>query len=497
MNKNINLILLGVLIILLSGITQSCKTSFDGDEDENLPPNTFTVVDTIIRLGDERLTSEVHIRWWGDDPDGYVVGYEFTFDDVVTPATDWSFTEKRDSVFILAPPPGNDTIDFRFSVRAVDNEGARDPSPASVVYPVKNSPPVIQFQPAVNRPVKTFPAVRFFWEADDPDGKENLLEIEVYWNDTLNDPFIVPATTSGAIFRATSPDQSISEAQVFLNNSLNAENANIEGMILDDYNQLIIRSVDQSLAKSSFVYSDSVFIKRVNSSVLLVNAYGNQNPTVESFYANNLTANGINVFDTLHLFEQSAGAFTQLSSDNPTQAMVFDFFETIIWFGDNAQNSLSLAQRTTNPFFESGGKLMLILYFSSLFDEQSQFLDFTPIQSLVIPGSDTTLTITDTTTFNPIISGYPPLQSTSFLSVVRPINLILNASPIYSANISARHNPTFTFSPWTGNSTIIGKRTNSQGKTNFIISTIELHRLNGNNNAVDLFEKLLLDEFEL
>ena len=56
-------------LILLVAFAAGCKTSFTGDELPNEPPETYTVVDTIIRVGEDRLNSQVEIRWWGDDPD--------------------------------------------------------------------------------------------------------------------------------------------------------------------------------------------------------------------------------------------------------------------------------------------------------------------------------------------------------------------------------------------------------------------------------------------
>src|SRR5262245_19956351 len=99
----------------------SCKNSFKGDLHPNIPPETFTVVDTIIRLGDNRFNSQVEVSWWGDDPDGYVAGYEYTFDSLISENTEWHFTIKQDSVFLLPTPPGQDTLDFKFHVRAIDN----------------------------------------------------------------------------------------------------------------------------------------------------------------------------------------------------------------------------------------------------------------------------------------------------------------------------------------------------------------------------------------
>ena len=164
--RNILFIFLFVVFVF------ACKKGFRGKPTENQAPETHTVADTIIRSGDQRFISQIRITWWGDDKDGFIKGYEFSFDGMA-----WVFTTKQDSLFTLALPAGKDTADFRFFVRAIDNLDLRDPSPASLLYPVKNSPPVSSIiKPAGSgafpskNTLKTFPAFKFYWSATDPDG---------------------------------------------------------------------------------------------------------------------------------------------------------------------------------------------------------------------------------------------------------------------------------------------------------------------------------------
>ena len=98
-------------LLCIAMVLTSCNRELEGIISANLAPETHTVADTIIRFGDDRLESEVELRWWGDDSDGFVTGYEFTFEAVITPATIWNYTELQDSTFILAPPAGADSAD--------------------------------------------------------------------------------------------------------------------------------------------------------------------------------------------------------------------------------------------------------------------------------------------------------------------------------------------------------------------------------------------------
>ncbi|MFI5172280.1 MAG: hypothetical protein ACHQFW_07805 [Chitinophagales bacterium] len=471
-----------------------CKRDFAGEELINQAPETYTVVDTIIRFGDDRLESEVKLEWWGDDIDGFITGYEFTFDEIITESTLWMFTEAQDSTFILAPPAGEDSSDYIFTIRAIDNLGEKDPTPERLVIPVKNSPPEVVIYNGINTPVKSFPVLKFYWEGSDPDGEENLSQYELYINDTTGSPYIVDRTVSSVIFEAQNPEAVDLVCNVYLNSSTIPNVNTIEGLKSNTWNKFFIRAVDQSNVKSSFAFSDSVFVKKVNSNILLVNGYSTL--ANESFYGSQLISNGFSVFDTLQIFEQSAGSYTQQSADNITQGKVFDLFDVIVWFSNDANNSFSLAQKTTEAFFNSGGKMLMSVYISSSFDPLSNFLDFTPIASLVDPV-DTTLILDLGDSLVPVDITYPSLQGTSIVGIVKPINLQIGAVPLYNATLTAKDNINLTFTPWMGNSIVIAKKSDIAGNTNFVISTLELNKLDGLMNVDDFFQKVLIDEFGL
>lgn len=479
-----------LIIVIISAV--SCRKGFLGEEVLNIAPETFVVADTIIRAGDDRLESEVHIIWWGNDPDGFVTGYEFTFSAPDDPSAVWQYTENQDSIFILAPPPGSDTLDFTFYVRAIDNDGFTDSTPASITYPVKNSPPDVMFVDGLNQPVRSFPVVKFFWEGTDPDGAVNLAGYELAWNDTLGTLVSLDASASSVMLEATDAGADEMQCRLYVNSSEIADEQELPGMLGNTWNTLYIRSVDQSDARSPWRSSDSIFIKKVSSPVLLVDAYTTAS-TPTSFYTDNLASIGISGVDTLAIFDDIDGVLTQQSADNLTQEKVFALFDLIIWYSNSAESSLSLAQRTTESFFENGGKLLMSVYVSSAFDPLSNFLDFTPIASLVSP-EDTTLILDLGATLTPVDGAYPELEGTAIVGVVKPVNLQIGAEPVYNAALTAKDNTTLTFSPWEGNSTVIARKL-SDGVPVFIMSTLELHKLNGAMNTDAFFEEVIVNEF--
>jgi len=471
----------------------ACETDLIGEMMPDEAPETFSVVDTIIRSGDDRLESRVVIQWWGNDPDGFIDGYEYTFDDPISEATAWQFIRSQDSVFLLQTPAGQDTADFRFSIRAVDNEGIRDPTPAQVGYPVKNSPPTVQFTPGPDDPTLSFPIVKLFWAGSDPDGQENLSRFELFLNDTTSGPYPLDKSITSATFEALTPNVSgVTDCRLYANASEVPELLTIPGMRVGEWNVFYIRAVDESEAKSGYVSSDSIFIRPARTKILMANAYSGGSATIFNFYHNQLTSLGLTDYDTLTLFDPTAPQ--QLAADNLTQERIFELFDLIIWFGNNAQSSLSLAQKTTGKFFGSGGKMLMSIYISSSFDQQSDFLDFTPIASLVDPV-DTTLLLNSGAQLIPLQAGWPTLQGTSIIGVVRPLIAQIGAEPLYEAELTARDNTTLTLSPWNGPSVIMARKNDAAGNPNFLLSTLEIHRLDGLGNLNVFFQKVIEEDF--
>ena len=507
--KIFNRILLFTALLLT--IAACRKTDFVGELNGNIPPRTFTVVDTIFRSGDDRLTTTVAIQWWGDDPDGYITGYEFTFDELISPSTNWIFTSRLDSLFLLAVPAGSDTFDFSFSVRAIDNAGLRDPNPASVKYPVKNSPPVVAFIYAPNggnplaggSPVVSFPAVRYSWIGNDPDGLNTLAGYELFLNDTTAIPYTLSEVFDAIILRATDLTGNISEAQVFAGNNTNPLTARISGMLLNDTNRLYLRAVDQSGAKSQFEVSNPIYIKKPNSRFLLVNAYGNDpNPdqnadVIDAFYEAQFASLNITSYDKVQIFRRENNRFTRLSPDNRTQSLVFDFFDQIVWAGPDFDYSIVFTRNTMGGFLSNGGKLLLSTTAGDASPVVSNFFELSPIDSLLAVPEGTSNLLTDTSTIQPFQAGFPTLRHKGFASLVRPVRFVNGTTVLYRANILSRNNSNFQISLYQGHRDIMGMRTNSTNGSKFVLSTLELHRLNNNNNIDQLLQRILITEFGL
>ena len=116
-------------LVLLWGCRRESPSSFDS----NLPPETY-----ISRAPAESTLAyyRIHLYWNGEDPDGLVDHFEYAVTDSnKTPGEDtpgfsgFFRSSSHDSVFSLrADNP--QVLGHRFYVRAVDNEGKVDPTPA-------------------------------------------------------------------------------------------------------------------------------------------------------------------------------------------------------------------------------------------------------------------------------------------------------------------------------------------------------------------------------
>jgi hypothetical protein len=111
----------------------SCRDERPSTFDRNLPPETV-----ISGAPAESTLSyyRVHLFWHGTDPDGLVDHYEYSVTDSnKTPGEDdigfsgYFSTTLTDSLFVLTADQPQ-ILGHRFYVRAVDNEGKVDPSPA-------------------------------------------------------------------------------------------------------------------------------------------------------------------------------------------------------------------------------------------------------------------------------------------------------------------------------------------------------------------------------
>jgi hypothetical protein len=166
-----------VLLMAAVAVAVGCS-GLTGTVAPNQPPETTLwvtgEVDTVRHI--------TRFFWDGQDVDGVVVGFEFKW--IYEPGAEpagydssvWFYTERNDSLFAVHTPNGADFPTF--TVRAKDDQGAIDPTPARQQYKFRNDAPEVVLSTVP--PDTTFAVATFAWLATDPDGNINNASYRVW-----------------------------------------------------------------------------------------------------------------------------------------------------------------------------------------------------------------------------------------------------------------------------------------------------------------------------
>lgn len=165
-------------------------------EEDSLPADQL---DTLGNALQTILASTQTMTWWGEDPDGDVVGYFYKWQH----EDSWTYTFSETETFII--PIRSAFGIFSFSVKAMDSDSLIDETPASITLPIRNTPPAIDFRYQSNPVVtgstadvteRTFPTRTFLWAVSDADGLETVDSIYYAVDDTSN-WIALPASEKG------------------------------------------------------------------------------------------------------------------------------------------------------------------------------------------------------------------------------------------------------------------------------------------------------------
>jgi len=128
-----------VFAIAGSLLAPGCREQSTAPIDRNAAPQTF-----LVNVPGDSTTSFYRLRlhWTGMDPDGEVVAYEWAITESLPSAdevVEYQVTTRTDSVFTFTVGDAQQVMGHRFYVRAVDNEGKRDPTAAWTFFAARNS----------------------------------------------------------------------------------------------------------------------------------------------------------------------------------------------------------------------------------------------------------------------------------------------------------------------------------------------------------------------
>lgn len=485
-----------VVLLLLIG---SCKDPISGTLNENQPPSTKLTVESINRSDDFRLSSQINISWFGQDPDGFIKGYEYAINDTAEGA--WTFTEKTDSTFILPITPGQQVDNVLFKVRAVDDKDLRDPVGARLVFPIVNSKPTVSINNTQSPPDTLFSISSFGWSFDDPDGLANIDRTEIAINDTINGWVSIPFTEEdeGTLFISLEVDNSSSgtkEAQVFLGRNYSTLQVGGQNLTIPievgARNTFYVRTVDAAETKSN-LDSLSWFIKEQTSNTLFINDFsGPSSLSRQNFHRNLLDQVGITpdiwiindgevVQDKVALSE----AFPTVV--DPTLVRTLAKWDHIYWISNDIDRNITYAQEILEDFFDKGGTAFVNIPIKNISEEDEVF-NFLPVDSI---ASGQFLLFEDTLA-NPQqvdLSHVLRINTGSFALInVFPIKGVNGSTLLYTTDFK-RRTATGGFREYDGYEGIALE--NTEG--NVVYFSIDLDNLDGNNNLGAMLQEVIVN----
>lgn len=178
-------------IATIAGMATLVGCSAKGALTPNAEPETnvfvqFDATDTL----DHTVNHEVHLYWFGSDVDGFVTAYDIRFVDPGGPADPpWTRTPESDSLFTVQVPTGAATPTFQ--VRAVDNDGAVDASPAQQQFSLENAAPILVLLDPPRSTDTTFATQSVAWSAIDPDGDASRIVYRVWLDGNEANPHVM------------------------------------------------------------------------------------------------------------------------------------------------------------------------------------------------------------------------------------------------------------------------------------------------------------------
>ncbi|MEO1450524.1 MAG: hypothetical protein AAFV07_13430 [Bacteroidota bacterium] len=470
--------------ILVLGVV--CTACEEGALLDNQPPETRLFLDAINLEGDDRLNSVVEVHWLGEDQDGYVIGYEWSLDN-----TNWQFTTRTDSSFRFQIPPGNLDVDITLAVRAIDNQELRDPSPDELVLPIRNTPPKAQLDTVNTIPDTVLGVWATRLQVEDLDGSETLDSVFIKLNG--GDWVGLDPRIDFLSFVASEPMQAgEQDALIYVGTQADLLPETLPGLIVDGENQLIIRARDIASTFSKPDTSHSFFVKAQGSDLLVLDSH--EETEADELYADVL-GEVYGAFDYQNIRANIPDYW------NPTFTLFLQLYDKVFWYTEGTQLDalgeqllLEVGAGSIQEYLNVGGKILITARFPTAFSDpaianQSAILGFSPIDSFSTSEGQARIPIgakawptdiwggsVDTLVVNRFISGADPYYAKD------------PSDDLFKAEITP-------IQGWVGPETVAGRSLFSNGEPNQVFFSVELHKLNGDPDALKGLLSTILNEW--
>lgn len=454
--------------LLLALLFAGCSNNITDTPRPNQPPATYLTFYPDSTLA--TTTSRQVLHWWGDDPDGRVVGFLYTWNvaasvpvsfQIGDSLKDWRLTTAHSDTFALKFI-NLDTV-FTFRISAVDDQGLVDPTPARQSFPVANSQPMIDFIAGTDIPETTFTVASFYWKGSDLDGDDTIERYEYVLDDTTGDWRSISAESS--FVNLTIPDELSGRNHVFY-----------------------VRAVDVAGVSSKIIWMprnvNAIWhVKKPTGKILIIDDYEVADPN-ESLYGKTLDSLGVAYsLWNIKLDRNRDHRFDLMPTSNDMFVATMLLFDRIIWYTDSSPH-FEAAQIAIPRFLRTQNKkIFFSTQFKEFFSEQGDPLDFSPVDSLgkqsydVFPGINL-----EPGTAKP---DFPGLKASVWIPFTKELVPKPSAQVLYRLEANA-----FL---WTGQPVVAV----ADAENSFYFFGVPFHQLNGNKNAGKLLAIILKNEFGL
>jgi hypothetical protein len=329
---------------LIAVIAALAGCSAKGTLRPNVPPEAFIFVQGPV----DTVNHNVHLYWYGTDPDGEVVGYEYRLLDPTTPADSaWVSVAATvtDQVMSISTPSGYAAPTFE--VRAIDNGGLKTQPPARQSFQFSNLPPTVTFTNRFRLADTTFASATPTWAATDPDGDGTKLRFRLW----LDGNAAAPNVVSGSSF--TLPSDGFLQA----------------GAYRAGYRTMYIQAIDDG-GMLSTIDSTTWYVRAPATGghshpgrLLIIDDVPTEFPlnySTDTLYTNTAARNlAAGQYSVLQL------RYTQPFRSTKDLEQTFKLFDAVIWYIGGTQNfatfetTLQSYQDAIGPYVSSGGNLYL------------------------------------------------------------------------------------------------------------------------------------------
>lgn len=453
-------ILLGLVYLTLILTGYRCEHRAPSKYNENLPPETSIFISTEKELNPTQSVQT--ISWDGRDPDGFVIGFYYTWKENPD-SNDWIFTKAHSQTFSLKIS-GTDTV-YTFQIKAMDDDSLCDPTPARQSFRIKNSAPRIWWNLDSRIPDTTYTVATFSWSAADLDGDSTIIHFEYALDDTSH-WVSIPGSARSVTLKAS------------------------DGLTEGNH-CFYIRAVDIAGTRSNVIRmpdnpSQFWYVREPQGRYLLIDDHNSESATLgfpDKFYKSMLAdlVGSFNYWNIEKLFPSSLAQFKE----------TLKLFDRIIWYTDlvKVDDSHFIAAQVAIPEARNqGAKVMYLCQFNTGFGDLGDPLAFTPVDSLkkyydriFTPG----VFKSDTADFKskfPNAPALPELKVSSNIFGAFAVTAKSGSINLYRYEDKAvSPRPLFV---------ILGRNDNT-GVYDFVFSGAPLHQLNGNNNLKEFFNIIL------